>query len=365
MPVELEKKDLAKYPFLQEAHDMVSVGAYAPLDTFLKSNAGTFTTAKAVRRIQDAVNPPYRFENLLTEKPENEVLAYAIARLIISCADDVRLADRLAQYESERALYFFRDEESAKIQQYVADSVGFPAETSSLPMISYVNLTAKLRDASWRLVNRRVYAGEVQISSEETNELLLERIRILLRRGLPIAVPDGLCEQLSGATESITKIWQERILQQFGSVEEGAFPPCMQAIIHAVAAGTNIPHAARFAVTAFMNTIGMDETQIVEVYTRAPDFDISRTMYQVEHISGRSGTEYTPPSCPTMKTYGLCVNKNALCAKVQHPLSYYTRKKKELNKKNEEKKNESGDSFGSENNGTAHGHKEHKNHKSG
>ena len=79
-----------------------------------------------------------------------------------------------------------------------------------------------------------------------------------------------------------------------------------------------------------MHTIGMDLHQIVEVYTRAPDFDIQKTMYQVEHISGRGGTEYTPPGCATMKTYGLCVNPDAICKNksVTHPLWYYKQKKK-------------------------------------
>jgi DNA primase large subunit len=114
----------------------------------------------------------------------------------------------------------------------------------------------------------------------------------------------------------------------------------MKAIIHAVTEGTNIPHTARFSLTAFMHIIGMDIHQIVEVYTRAPDFDVEKTMYQVEHISGGGGTEYTPPSCMTMKTYGLCVNRDFYCKNVSHPLSYYRSRKKASKKdaaKNEPK----------------------------
>jgi DNA primase large subunit len=63
-------------------------------------------------------------------------------------------------------------------------------------------------------------------------------------------------------------------------------------------------------------------------------------MYQVEHISGGGGTEYTPPSCMTMKTYGLCVNRDFYCKNVSHPLSYYRSRKKASKKdaaKNEAK----------------------------
>jgi len=46
MPVEFDKKDLAKYPFLKEAHDLVSSSAYS-LDNFLKSRTGTVISKKA------------------------------------------------------------------------------------------------------------------------------------------------------------------------------------------------------------------------------------------------------------------------------------------------------------------------------
>jgi hypothetical protein len=48
----------------------------------------------------------------------------------------------------------------------------------------------------------------------------------------------------------------------------------------------------------------------------------------VEHISGRGGTEYTAPSCATLRTTGFCVNRDSTCERVNHPLSYYRLKKK-------------------------------------
>ena len=79
----------------------------------------------------------------------------------------------------------------------------------------------------------------------------------------------------------------------------------------------------------------MDTTTIAQLYARSPDFDIEKTMYQVEHITGRggTGTDYTTPSCAAMLTTGLCVKKAPLCEKVSHPLSYYKVKKADLKKK--------------------------------
>ena len=95
----------------------------------------------------------------------------------------------------------------------------------------------------------------------------------------------------------------------------------------ALASGANLTHMGRFALTAFLHTIGLDVTEIVKVYQRSPDFDIEKTLYQVEHISGRSGTEYTPPSCATMETNGLCVRRDGLGERIGGPLGYYRTEK--------------------------------------
>jgi DNA primase large subunit len=108
----------------------------------------------------------------------------------------------------------------------------------------------------------------------------------------------------------------------------------MQALITALTAGTNLTHAGRFALTTFLHTIGMDVAGIASLYGRSPDFDIERTMYQVEHITGRggSGTEYTTPACAAMRTTGICVRQDKLCERVSHPLSYYKAKKRDVAK---------------------------------
>ena len=54
------------------------------------------------------------------------------------------------------------------------------------------------------------------------------------------------------------------------------------------------------------------------------------TMYQVDHILTN---EYTPPSCVTMLTHGICVSKDSICEKVSHPLNYYRERKRYLERK--------------------------------
>jgi DNA primase large subunit len=333
MRVSLELKDLAKYPFLKESQQFIGTSADT-LDQFLAQASGRIAVRHAMERIRVSLRMAERDDNPERIPSDSidvklSISGYVLARIIISCAGDRALTERLVRYEAERAYSFLLDEEEQK-KNYVASSVGLDTGQASLPLVQYVEVVAGLHEERWRLINRDVAEGRVFISQAEMNELLREQIRVILLRQLPLKVPEKICTLLDSQVGEIKAVYQKTILEQFGAVEEECFPPCIQALILALTAGTNIPHSGRFALTAFLHNIGMGAPQIIELYCRAPDFDLSKTQYQVEHISGRSGTEYTAPSCAAMRTFGLCVKIDTLCTKVNHPLNYYrTKKRKE------------------------------------
>ena len=326
MPGRLDRKDLAKYPFLKEAQEWVA-GRTGSLPDFFSSNYGRIAARHAVERIRDAMEGgrpaapgPERLD------PDREVYAYAIARVLVSCTRDRLLMDRLSRYEAERASRYLADEAPAT-RALVAEGVGMPTEAGDLPVARYVELASHLKDDRWRLVNREVEKGRVTLGDGDLPDLMEERIRILLLSQLPLPVPPAICELLSPLSAELTAAHQQYLLREFGSVEEGAFPPCIRTLTAAITSGANLSHSGRFALTAFLHNIGMNPIQIMELFARAPDFDAGKTQYQVEHISGRSGTEYTAPSCATMRTHGICTGKDSLCTRVSHPLSYYRAQK--------------------------------------
>ncbi|MBP1927841.1 DNA primase large subunit [Methanolinea mesophila] len=330
MKVALELKDFAKYPFLKESQQFIREYADT-IGDFIGTNPGKIALKRATGRVSDALGlqeekapdrvPTERFEVKL------EVAGYALARVLVSCQDDRSIIDRLCRYEAARAFRYLLDEDDDK-KEMVASSLGIHVSGRSVPLFQYVEMVSGMREDRWRLVNREVDSGRVQVNRDEMNELIREQLRVILARQLPLKVPGQVCADLQPYLELITTAYQERLIEDMGEVEEGSFPPCIQAILTALTGGTNITHAGRFALTAFLHNIGMDKNQIVELYCRAPDFDVSKTLYQVEHISGRGGTEYTAPGCASMRTFGLCVNRDEICGKVNHPLNYYRRKKK-------------------------------------
>jgi DNA primase large subunit len=338
-------KELSHFPFLKKAQDHIKV-RFSSLDSLLKESRGESLTSRAIERIRDALSKKKLFAPGISDSVDDEIAAYALARIIVSCINDKQLIDRLTRYEAERGYYFMVNEEEwnqnykledtgySRLCIALSNELGIQITNDLMPLTDYVELASSLHEDRFRLVNRRLTGGFVEIKKEERYELLRERIRVLIRHDLPHRVPSSVCEKLAPPVASIKKEYQEQMLQQFGSINESAFPPCIQALVVALTAGSNLTHAGRFALTTFVHTIGMDVTGIAQMYARSPDFDQEKTMYQVEHITGRggSGTEYTAPACAAMKTTGLCINRDKLCETVNHPLNYYRQKKKYLPK---------------------------------
>ena len=335
MRVQLDRRDLAKYPFLKEAQEWVA-GRTGTLDQFLSTTYGKVAARNGARRVIGAITGEDPAVAAGSREPERDVFSYALARILVSCAKDRALIDRLTRFEAARAWGFLQEEDAAK-RAYVAGSIGIDPDAREIPVIEYVELVPQLREDRWRLVNRKILKGQVKLGEDDLEELIRERIRHVLHRQLPLPVPGQVCETLSPLVADITASFQATIMRDFGEVEEGSFPPCLQALVGAITAGTNLPHAGRFALTAFLHNIGMNVVQIVEVFARAPDFDPEKTRYQVEHISGRGGTEYTAPSCATLRTTGFCVNRDSTCERVNHPLSYYRIKKRKEKEREKEK----------------------------
>jgi DNA primase large subunit len=338
-------KELSHFPFLKKAQDHIK-SRFSSLDSLFNDKKGELLIDSALGRIQDAITIKKTFTPEITGSADDEIAGYALARIIVSCVHDKTLIDRLTRYESDRAYYFLVNEEEWNQNYHQDDSeyshlcialaheLGIQITKDRIPLADYVELVAPLHQDRYNLVNRRLEHGFVDIKKDERYELLRERIRVLLRRDLPHKVPSSICEKLGPRVALVKKVYQEQMLEQFGTIEESSFPPCMQALITALTAGTNLTHAGRFALTTFLHTIGMDANGIGQLYARSPDFDLEKTMYQVEHITGRggSGTEYTTPACAAMRTTGLCIHSDVLCEKVNHPLSYYRAKKRGLTK---------------------------------
>ncbi|MDD1674961.1 MAG: DNA primase regulatory subunit PriL, partial [Methanomicrobiales archaeon] len=112
MRVELDLRDLAQFPFLKESQDFIG-NLTGTLDEFIHSAEGTAALSRAVERVKIAL--PRREGDATPALPafpvdaariRTEIASYGLARVLVSCAQDRFLIDRLCRYEASRALVF-------------------------------------------------------------------------------------------------------------------------------------------------------------------------------------------------------------------------------------------------------------------
>ena len=264
---------LARYPFLDDARAAVDEEG---VDLAALVAEGSPAVDRALERLEAClhegdVGAPHR-------DPRTELLSYPVARVLVSLLD-----------------------------------VSGP----------YLPLSAGLEGDEWRLVARPLDDGSVPVAREELFVLVQEAVCERVAEGLPFEVPDVIADGLAEEVDQLGSLLADRRLpttSALDAVVPEQFPPCMAALLERVQAGEDLPHYSRFSLVTFLGSIGLDEDQVAEVFANA---GTQQARFQFEHVAGDAGAAYAPPSCATMVELGDCVNTDARCETIDHPLSYY------------------------------------------
>lgn len=290
----------------------------------------------------DLASPGAREEDLL-----EEILSYLYARILVSAVNDPFLTRkfcvseakvferRLNRLNSQEGEYQGSQQELNPGVRRVLDHLNVSFEDLEdgrigLHYTDFLRLASSLDQKSWALAIQDVKKGVVRLQGVDAFRLFEEAYHAALANEFPLAISEPVYEAISGGAERMAKlvgVTRSKFEGEEGILDEGSFPPCIQHLLEMTGSGKNVPHMGRFTLVAFLHTIGYDKGGMISLFSRWPDFNVQKSMYQIQHITGEtSGTEYTPPTCATMKTYGICYNPDALCQTIRHPLSYYRRK---------------------------------------
>ncbi len=338
----------ANFPFVSGAINYVDALGFK-LDELFYERAFEHVRERGAERVLSAIG-----EGIVKREfpdrigAEKELLSYPVARILVSCINDSYLTRRYALAEAKSSSELIKKLPEAVFKELASD-FNIEAQTDGrryvMHFADYIRYASAIHEHEWKLVNRKMNRGRVQLTKEEFSRILEEAVRKRIESGLPLEVPPQICEALAGylkeIRDSLSARKSEFSIEEFKEIMPDCFPPCMVHALSNAQAGVNLPHSMRFALTSFLLNIGMNTDGIIEMFKVSPDFDEERTRYQVMHIHGATGTVYTSPSCATMITYGNCFGKEPLCDRISHPLSYY-RRKAWINKKkskNEPKKN--------------------------
>ncbi|MEF8826075.1 MAG: DNA primase regulatory subunit PriL [Halapricum sp.] len=333
----------ARYPFMGAAREAV--------------DAAEIDLASVVQRSDPAVNRGLaRVEAALEEgtvgtphrQTRVELLSYPVARVLVSTIDEAVLTRSYARAEAASAHERFTEElasttelkstssESLTLRDLLAEfdllahvsPEGGPlaeADRYRVEVGAYLELAAGQWGDEWRLVNRTLTDGEVPVDRDELLVLCRRAVERRVEAGLPLNVPDAIADPLHEEVEQLRETLAELDLtRDIDTVVPELFPPCMRALLDEIQKGEHLEHHSRFAITAFLTSIGMSTDEIVDLYEINPGFGEEMTRYQTDHIRGdTSPTEYSTPSCATMQSYGDCVNMDDRCERISHPMAYY------------------------------------------
>lgn len=326
---------MARYPFMRAASEFVRSQGVS-LEDLLSSYFYEGSRRRGRKRVTDALE-----DVKVTSSPVGsdegealqEILSYPVARILVSCIADEFLIRRYALAEA-KAMSDRLGTEDITVLVEVADDLDVSAhlegERLSMHFADFLRFTSGLRGKEWKLVNQEVHRGYIQLKKDKFARVLEQALAERIENELPLPVTDEilvLCKaDVDELSQQVVQMREKYRANDFGEISITKFPPCMKKLASMAEKGENMPHAGRFAITTFLSTLGMPADQIVATFHTSPDFDKSKTEYQVKHITGDgSGKSYSCPECATMRTNGICVDMDELCnsGRVRHPLGYY------------------------------------------
>ena len=333
----ISDREAAKYPFLKEAVGLVDT-LNLDLDDLVEP-AHERVLERAEQRVSQAILKGEATPELGDSL--TELLSFPVANMFVMVIGEDFLDRRYALSEAARASGLLMGESEARIAKMARKEFGWSLGLVDrmldgrlyrfeLHFSDYLRNAAGIREPKWKLVNRLMEGGHVLVTKSEAARLLQEEVQGRIGGFVSKHARLNLPEPLRARANRLSRLFDENRSRIAGrglpsEVVREAFPPCMRHALEGLMAGRRASHIERFALTSFLINTGMDTEEIVRLYTSVTDFDEEFTRYQIEHIAGLRGsrTRYTPPTCSTLRTHGICHNPDGLCERIRHPLSYY------------------------------------------
>lgn len=323
----------ARFPFLNDASELAQEQG-VDIEMLITSDTFAEARARGVERLENALDKSEVSYVPLTSSYDQlmEVMSYPYARMIVSVLNDRFMTKRYALSEAVRMNRLLGEEKQMTVLS-IAKSLGVNGTLDNdrlrMHFADYLRFSTRMKSQEWKLVNSDLHGGYVELTHEKFDRLLQNALQDKIESELPLKVPEEYASMMSKDIQKIRNILENtksRFETKFsGTLVDEQLPPCIRTLLNNALHAVNLPHSGRFALVSFLHTIGMNSEQILALFSQSPDFDESKSMYQIKHITGElNNTDgYTPPECHTMKSNGLCVEEDDLCAKINHPLIYY------------------------------------------
>ncbi len=350
---------LARYPFLGPAREWVK-GSGLTISQMLSRDQEKVQIL-ARNRVERAIDGAGGEREVMSSLEESReyLLSYPLSRYLVATLGDENLIKWFSHAEAETAHGSLVHEDEDLIRE-MGEELDLPErdppesqgdDTPAIPRVTkgirpggsgpervdywvsftdYLPLKRHISGAEWDLINQPIIDGLIRLNRSRYLRLMQEAIKIRVEDGLAgkeSRIRGNPMEDPLNAIRIKLDARKKRYeAKDLGKITVTRLPPCIRQILGMSQAGENLPHHARFSLVTFLHTIGMSRENIFKSFARTPDFKEDIVQYQIDHITGASSaTEYSVPSCETMKSGGICFNPDPLCEKewMTHPMTYY------------------------------------------
>ena len=329
--VNLGSDEIIKYPFLDEAGKYLSDKGFS-LEDFATNADLNKIVENAFERIITAVDGRiYKSELASNNSSTNEIFSFLIAVILLKLTGMNTLTRRFSLAEARRAEKFLekdlknqQDPRNAKLslqilQELFSVTIQKEDEYFIIPISDYLSHSVNFHEREWKLINRKVLHGQVQLTSHETVRLVRKELdRYIFSKINSSSSP----QMIQGFEPYVTKLKSLAKKFEVKTVESTEYPPCVKHAIEVLEKGENLAHSGRFLLATFLLNKGQTVEQIAPLFKNAPDYNEKVTLYQLNQLSGTSGTtQYKCPSCEKVKSQDLCFPIPA-CDPIINPIQF-------------------------------------------
>ena len=311
----LGEKEVVKYPFLADAGQYLRDKGFT-LEQFGTDPDMAHVVRNAFERVQVAIQGRiYGSEESSGEAAlPNEVFSFLLAIVLLKLCGNQSMVRRFALGEARRAEKHLErdladmDDTRHRLAVRIIDelfSVRVRREDKYfvIPIHNYIQHSVHFHEREWKLVNRHVWNGGVHLTSHETVRLIRNELVLHISKKITGARTPEMIPGFEGYVKKLVDISKQFVV---ATVDTGEYPPCIKHAIDVLEKGENLPHSGRFMLATFLLARGQSVKQIAPLFKNAPDYNERVTAYQLNHLAGSGGTQYSCPSCEKIRTQDLC-----------------------------------------------------------
>jgi len=184
----------------------------------------------------------------------------------------------------------------------------------------YLRVSTKIRNESWKLINRFFENGKIYLIRHDVVLLLREFVRQKtqpdykqINKELSIQmekIPEitEILNEISTLMASHKRRFESSIFSEGETIGSELYPPCIKTILFRAMHGDNLSHNERLAIAFFYLNTNHTIEETVDIFRTSPDFDEKIARYQTEFAagSGGKGKKYSMYKCAKLKSLHLC-----------------------------------------------------------